>query len=150
MQIKENVMKQLLLEIICGLLILLFLYTAISKIADYAQFRIQLSNSPSLSPYAGVLSWLVPVIEIIIVILLFFPLYRKSGMYASLILLTLFTGYLIYMVIFTPDLPCSCGGVLQILSWREHIIFNLVFMMLSFYGIVLDQRSKNRRSSPPP
>src|SRR5690606_41617749 len=82
--------------------------------------------------------------------LLFIPAFRKIGLYASFILIALFTGYLTYMIVFTPDLPCSCGGVLAALSWKQHIFFNLLFILLSLTGIYLINRNMNRRSSPPP
>jgi uncharacterized membrane protein YphA (DoxX/SURF4 family) len=137
-------------DIISALLLILFLYTAISKLLDYTNFRATLSRSPLLSPFAAHLAYLIPVIELIIVVLLFIPSFRRWGFYASFILIALFTGYLTYMILYTPDLPCSCGGVLAALSWKQHIFFNGAFIFLSLTGILLYNRNKNRRSSPPP
>ena len=141
---------QLIADIISSILLILFLYTALSKLWDYENFRGTLSRSPLLAPFAALLAVLIPVAELIIVVLLFLPTFRRWGFYASFNLITLFTGYLIYMILRTPDLPCSCGGVLAALSWKQHIFFNLVFILLSLAGIILYKRNTNRRSSPPP
>lgn len=140
----------LMADIISALLVILFLYTAISKLWDYESFRYTLSRSPLLSPVAALLAWLLPAAELVIVVWLFIPAFRRWGFYASFILITLFTGYLTYMILRTQDLPCSCGGVLATLSWKQHIFFNLVFILLSLTGIYLSNRNMNRRSSPPP
>lgn len=137
-------------DIISGILLLLFLYTSLSKLADYEVFKNVLSASPLLKSLDGVVAWLLPVTELVVVVLLFIPSKRLKGLYASFVLISLFTLYLIYMITFTPHLPCNCGGVLKLLTWPQHIFFNLFFILLSLFGILLYQRSKNRKSSQPP
>lgn len=137
-------------DIISGILLLLFLYTSLSKLADYQTFKVVLSSSPLLKPVAGVIAWLLPVTEIVIAAILFLPATRQSGLKASFMLISAFTLYLVYMITFTPDLPCNCGGVLQALTWQQHIFFNLFFIALSLTGIVLYTKNRNIKSEPPP
>lgn len=140
----------LIADTISAMLLLLFLYTALSKLSDYESFRFVLSKSPLLKHYAGFIAVALPVEELLVALLLFIPPTRVTGLYISFILISLFTLYLIYMITFTPDLPCNCGGVLKLLSWKQHIFFNLFFIVLCLAGIFLYKRNKNRRSSPPP
>ena len=137
-------------DIISGILLLLFLYTSLSKLADHQTFKIVLSSSPLLKPVAGVIAWLLPVTEIAIAVILFIPVTREKGLKVSFVLLSVFTLYLAYMVIFTPALPCNCGGVLQSLTWQQHIFFNLFFILLSLTGITLYKKNHQRKSEPPP
>src|SRR5258706_14807585 len=102
-----------LTEIIASLFILLFIYTAISKLADQTTFRLALNMSPVIAAYAGLLAWALPAVEIIIASLLFIPAARIYGLYASFIIMIIFTVYIGIMVFFDPTLPCSCGGVLR-------------------------------------
>lgn len=122
---------QPLIEVVSGVLILLFLYTALSKLWEHGKFKAVLQVSPLLSPYATALSWIVPVTEVALVILLVSPVTRRVGFTCSAILLAVFTLYLVYMMLFTPDRPCSCGGVIEQLSWVGHIALNLVMMALA-------------------
>ena len=140
----------LLADMISGLLLLLFLYTSTSKLTDNGIFKNVLTASPLLKSYAGTIAWLVPCTEIAIAILLFIPRFRIKGLITSVILITLFTIYLLYMIAFTPNLPCSCGGVVQFLTWPQHIVFNLFFIFLSVAGIILYHRAKSLKSSSPP
>ncbi|HCN84940.1 MAG TPA: hypothetical protein DIT07_15185 [Sphingobacteriaceae bacterium] len=140
----------LMADSISGMVLLVFLYTSLSKLADHQIFKNVLTASPLLTPVAGVVAWLLPATELAVVVLLFIPTMRLKGLYASFILIILFTGYLIYMIAVTPHLPCNCGGVLKMLTWPQHIFFNLFFILLSLTGILLYKRNKNMRSHWPP
>ncbi len=133
-----------------GLLLLLFLYTALSKLAGYQSFTIALKSVPVIYPYAGVVAWLLPAAELIIALLLFFRGTRQPGLYASLVALLAFTGYLLYMVAYIPDLPCNCGGVLNSLSWKQHIFFNLLFIIINISGLWSYTKIKYSKKRIPP
>jgi hypothetical protein len=133
-------MKSRIINIINALFILLFTYTASSKLYELRKFRFVLHMSPLLQNYSRVLSVAVPVIELCIAFLLFIPATAKAGMIAGVSLLLLFTAYIIYMIATDPDLPCSCGGVIQQLSWGQHIIFNLIFIAAGSLAIWLGRK----------
>lgn len=125
-----------------SILILLYSYTAISKFAAYAIFEDSLRRSPLIDQGADTIAWLLPAAELIVVLLLFFERTRRAGFYASLLLLVLFTLYLLYMVLFVADLPCSCGGVLRRLSWQQHVWFNLFFIAVNVLGLFALRRQR--------
>jgi hypothetical protein len=129
-------------ELISSLLIFLFGYTAISKLLSIHRFEAVLEQSPLISSGAALLAWQVPLAELAIVLLLFFPATSKLGLWASALVLSLFTIYLVYMVLFSRYLPCSCGGVINNMSWPEHIGFNLVFIGLSVAALKLEVRHR--------
>ena len=136
-------------DLICALLLLLFLYTAVSKLFTHDAFQFVLFLSPSLRPFATLISWLIPIAEILICICLFLPPLRTAGLLGSFILLLMFTLYLIYMILFTTDHPCACGGVISSLSWPAHIIFNIFFMGLAATGLILRRKIHNLHDMPP-
>lgn len=142
--------KTVLIESISLLLILLFTYTAVSKILEHDLFEIVLSESPAIGKYATIISWLLPTSEILVVLLLLMPSLRLTGLFASLFLMLVFTMYLLWMVAFGINLPCNCGGVLKALSWKQHIFFNLFFIVLSASGIILYPGHKIHLQKTPP
>ncbi|OQP42617.1 hypothetical protein A4D02_13710 [Niastella koreensis] len=113
----------------------MFLYSAASKLSDYTMTREQMALMPLLTPIANITVWLLPATEITIAIVLFFHQTRKAGLYTATILMFLFTIYITYMMFFYPSLPCSCGGLLDVLSWPGHLIFNGVFIALGILAI---------------
>ena len=133
--------REFIVEIITGLLIMLFVYTALSKLLVYNSFKAVLLTAPMLQPFAATLAWTVPASEIVVSFLLFLPRHRLLGLYASLGILVLFTLYLGFMLLYSPHLPCSCGGVISQLTWQEHFLFNLFFMALNSIAIKLNKPS---------
>jgi len=136
MNIKPQI-RIIIIEIICLLYLMLFLYAAATKLLDFEHFRIQLGQSPLLSPFAELVAVIVPLIEILICILLSIPRYRLIGLFSAYVLMVMFTAYIIIILNFSSFVPCSCGGVLEKLSWKQHIIFNLFFVVLAGAGILL-------------
>lgn len=129
-------------ETCSALLILLFVYTGVSKFMDVQRFRIVVSQSPLIGDHARIVSFILPIAELATAALLFFPVTRKWGLIASFSLMLLFTIYVGYMIAFTPHLPCSCGGVIKKLSWREHLVFNLFFTGIAAAGLWFDKKNK--------
>jgi hypothetical protein len=118
------------------------LYTAISKLADYNLSREQMAMMPLMTPIAHIIAWALPVAEIIVAILIFIPKTRIKGLYAVTGLMIFFSVYIVYMMTNYEHLPCSCGGILQALSWKGHLIFNGVYILMGVVAIVLYRKSR--------
>jgi putative oxidoreductase len=132
--------KQQSLTIIIVLLILLWSYTAGSKLIDLQEFKRQLYNQTFGINLANLLLWLIPITEITAALLLIIQKTRLLGLTLSLVLMSLFTGYIALVLLdYYERTPCSCGGVLQALGWEEHFYFNLFFFSISIIGIYLQQ-----------
>ncbi len=129
--------NRILVKTIGVLFIVLFVYAATSKLLDYETFTVQLAQSPLLSAYAGMIAWFVPSIEIAIALLLTIPRFRILALYAAFTLMVMFTAYIYIILNFSDFIPCSCGGVLEKLSWTQHLIFNIVFVFLAVGAIFL-------------
>jgi hypothetical protein len=127
------------------LLLLIFGYATFSKLyffingnaIDVSRFRDEMFINPILRPYASGLAYIVPITELIVCILLAIPKTKLIGYYASLILLCSFTGYLIYTIVTLPSLPFLTGGVVSTLSWNNHLILNIAFILFTTHAIYL-------------
>lgn len=139
--------RKITVEIIVFLYILLFVYAALTKLMDFHKFSVQLGQSPMLTNYAGLLSWSVPAAELAISILLILPVTRLAGLYAAFSLMVMFTAYIILASNFSDYVPCSCGGVIESMSWTEHLIFNSAFLLMAVTAALLHVR--NTKSSLP-
>jgi putative oxidoreductase len=134
--------KQVTLECVCALLILLFLYASISKFLDFKTFIDQMNNQPLPNSWTPFLVWSIPLLEIAISIGLLFEYTRPFGLYASLVVMIIFTAYTVLVLLhFFPYIPCSCGGVISHLTWGKHLILNVLYTCLSALGIILQRMS---------
>jgi hypothetical protein len=135
--------RNLFVGITSVLLIALFVYAAIAKLTDYYDFQFGLSESPFIAQFSGLLAWAIPASELLIAVMLVVPALRLAGLYASFVMMLLFTLYIASMLAFGKDIPCSCGGILEEMSWGVHIIFNSFFVVMSAIAIRL--KVKRRR-----
>jgi uncharacterized membrane protein YphA (DoxX/SURF4 family) len=136
--------KAKVLDIIVFLFVTLFMYAAISKLTEYREFEAQISKSPLILEYSTWLAFMVPIVEILISLLLLIPRTQLVALYAAFSLMFLFTAYIAFMLVFSPYVPCSCGGILSRMGWEEHLVFNSIFTLLGLIGISL-----NLKVNPP-
>jgi hypothetical protein len=129
--------KDRLILAICSLCIFLFLYTACAKLMDHGRFLNGLYHVEVIGRFAFYISWLVPLAEILIAILLIIPRTLKLGLYSFLGLMILFTVYILSVLLWASKLPCHCGGVIEKLSWTQHVWFNLTFIALAVCALRL-------------
>jgi putative oxidoreductase len=136
--------KQLLLNVCIALLILLYSYTAVSKIIDQYRFVFQMTLSPFIvvKNFAPFLGWFIPLIELAIVIGLCFEKTQKVALLISLGLLISFEIYIVGMLMTGLKLPCACGGVIAFMSWKVHVLFNVIFILINVIAIALLRKDR--------
>ena len=142
------------INFVSAILLFLFIYTALSKLSDFSLFRATLSSQPTIGKNADWVAWFIIVPELMAAMLLFIPKYRTIGLVFSLFLLSVFTAYIVYMLVRFQHLPCSCGGVISKMSWMQHMFFNIALVLLAAAAIYLKKLNKlfiaiNRRSRIP-
>lgn len=141
MRSRWDILKHYIIEIGIYLYVLLFVYAAVSKLINHHQFYNDLRNSIVFGDpiVSEIISWGVPVLELVAALLLVIPKYNKMGLYMALILMIGFTlyigGTLLMNELGVAELPCSCGGVISQLSWQQHLLFNIFFVLLGIMGI---------------
>jgi len=137
--------KDRIVDIISSLFIVLFLYTGINKLFNQSLFKFTLYKLHFLDHHQEWIAWFIPLVELLIAASLLIPLFkenhmlRKWGLMASFILMAIFTLYVGYMLKYVQDLPCSCGGIIQKLSWHQHLYFNALFSVFALLGMLLNR-----------
>lgn len=132
--------KNTFIDIITWFFILLFIYTGVAKLAEIHLFQEQMLSSPFLGPLARIFAWALPIGELLLAIGLFIPRWRLKALYATLVLMSLFTIYVIVLFFFDSHLSCSCGGIIEELTPKQHIFFNFACVVLSALAITLERR----------
>lgn len=116
------------------LLISLWSYAVFVKLADWPLFTRQMQQQPFSPAFKTTLTFAVPILEALAALLLVLEL-RNWGLWASLLLLSGFTVYVILVLSnFFPTAPCSCGGLISKMSWKTHLWFNIGFIFLIFHN----------------
>ena len=136
--------RSTIIETITVLNIILFLYTGIAKIMDYNVFVEQLSDSPILSWAATPVAVFLPIIEFAVVLMLVIPRWRLKALYSCLTLMIIFTVYIVALYTFSKEMPCSCGGIIELLSWKQHLLFNAAFILLDIWAATLLRKERKQ------
>ncbi|WP_316835502.1 MauE/DoxX family redox-associated membrane protein [Pedobacter nutrimenti] len=129
--------RTVVVEVISALFILLFIYASLSKVQDFEKFRVELYKSPILTSFASIMAIVVPALELVITGLLLIKRYQMIALYSSFCLMVMFTAYIVGILNFSPYIPCSCGGILQFMTWNQHLVFNLLFVSLGGAAILI-------------
>jgi hypothetical protein len=139
--------KEITFDAVSYLYVLLFVYTASSKIITYGAFYEVMGQLPVIGKYHYFFAPLIPASEILISILLIVPASRKAGLLASVFLMIGFTMYLGLMIASDVSLPCSCGGVIAGMTWQVHLLFNSSFILLGIVALLLTTDFKKLKIS---
>ncbi|WP_316834427.1 MauE/DoxX family redox-associated membrane protein [Pedobacter nutrimenti] len=132
-----------IVEVLACLLVFLWVYTAVSKLASAEEFRAQLANQVFKKGFTEVLFFLLPTVELMAAVLLCWRSFRLLGFGLSLLLMLAFTGYVgLILIGFFPRVPCSCGGVLKVLGWKSHFVFNLFFTAVAAIGYIFTYKER--------
>jgi hypothetical protein len=137
--------RHLAIKTITSLLIILWVYTAGSKLMDFPDFKNQLHLQHFSEITSKILIIALPATELITAVLLATK-FQKLGLKISLILLAIFTAYIILILSgYYIKTPCSCGGVLKFLGWRLHLLFNLFFLSINILALYLFTKKERRQ-----
>lgn len=140
--------KAIILEVICYAFILLFTYAALSKLFMFRLNLFDLGRSPLIGDFAPFLSVFLPVSELAISAMLFFPKTRKWGLYGATGLMFAFTAYVLVLFRTQESLPCTCGGLIRELDWHGHLALNIGYTIAGAVGIWL-HRTQDRIENGP-
>jgi hypothetical protein len=128
-----NKTKKISIEIIYLFLIAFFCYTASNKIMNLNSFRTNLLKTSIFSEEnANLFSVLVIVLEFIVVLVLFFN--KKIGFLVFSITISIFTFYISYLKHNGLYEVCGCGGILNGLSYYNHLSINVMLIITSFFS----------------
>lgn len=140
--------RSLIVELFAFLLMILFLYASVSKWLAFTTFIGEINNQPFPNWLTPWITKLLPPLEVLIAVALMFERTRTAGFYASLILMSVFSLYSAAVLLkFFAYVPCSCGGIVDSLTWPQNLLLNLFFVGISVGGILV-RRSRMSKEGP--
>ena len=112
-------------------LIIFLSYVVTYKIFNLNSFQINIFKTGIFNnEYAKYLSYFVVSIEIMVLFLLLF--YKKTGLLMFSIMIFIFTIYISILFYFNRYEVCGCGGILNGLKYKYHLLINLFLIFSSF------------------
>lgn len=129
------------------LLIALWSYAFIVKVADLAHYHNQMNEQPFSPGFILSLTYLLPLLEGLVALLLILNK-QMAGLSLSLLLLLAFTVYVLLVLgHYFPHTPCSCGGFISKMSWKNHLWFNLGLIALNGFCFYYKYHQERRSTA---
>lgn len=120
----------------------LFIISAYTKIDDHERFVMGLAKVQFIGGHATLISWMVPIAETGISLLLIIPKTYKWGLFGFITLMIVFTAYILSMLLWEEKLPCHCNLIIEKLSWMAHLWFNVGFIVLALCALWLMKKQQ--------
>lgn len=124
------------------LLILLWSSTGLSKFLEHTEFAKQVTTILG-EDMSKPISIAIPSLELVAAVTISFQKTRTFGLYLSLVLMAAFTAYVILVITgyFGPA-PCTCGGIITALSWKQHLAVNIIFLLITLCSLFTLKRKE--------
>lgn len=118
------------------ILLCLWIPVSIDKLLNFEVFKAGILRQPFSDTLGYALIYTLPFLEALIVVFLLLSKLRFCGFLLSTVMMVAFTAYIGLALAGTWEkLPCGCGSVISGLSWKQHFIFNLFFLLISGLGL---------------
>lgn len=132
--------------IITFILLALWMPVLYGKVEDFEFFRTAMLRQYFPLWFRHFLIGFIPLAEATVIILLANPKTNLVGMWVSFALMLAFTGYVgLAIVSDWVKIPCGCMKIISEFSWKQHFVFNFIFLALSGWGLI--SSNKMRRST---
>ncbi|AIM37246.1 hypothetical protein KO02_11505 [Sphingobacterium sp. ML3W] len=138
----KNTIKNITTYSISIFLIIFWLFVGLEKATSWKNFELSLHQQPLPVWSIGIIFWLIPLIEILTGFLLIFRGHQlqRWGYWGSILLLTAFTIFIGLGVLDVYEkTPCHCSSIFNDISWEQHLVINMVLLMVSIVGLYLTQ-----------
>lgn len=136
--------KEFIADIMVGLIFMMLLYASFSKYFDFSAFQRAMHNQPFPSWFSDVLVIFLPPMEIMAAVLIAFDKTRIIGLKATITLMTTFTLYIVAILLHLfPMVPCTCGGIIRLMSWSQHLLFNLFFIAIAITALKISVEKRH-------
>lgn len=140
--------KKTVLEILTGIIVAIFAYIATIKLVKFEEFRLAIRAQPLAMWLKSFLIIAVPTALLLAIVLMAIPKLKKIGLFTSLGLLLIFSGY-ISLILFNyyGTIPCSCAGISHEWSWTKQLYFNLSLIVVTLITIGLQIQISRQESN---
>lgn len=110
-------------------IIVFFSYTLINKAADMTAFTLNIAKTGVFPVYLiDIVAYLALFTELSCIILLIFK--ERRGIQLSLLMMIVFTLYIVVLYLLNRYEVCGCGGILNGLPFFSHLSINLSIIFI--------------------
>ncbi|WP_343748189.1 MauE/DoxX family redox-associated membrane protein [Fluviicola sp.] len=133
--------KNNILTVICILFALIWGFAGLLKIIAHEAYYDNLIGSAIYRDYADILFYLLPTLEILAGMMLFWKRTLTIGLSLTVVLFGVYTAFNVYILLMDNP-PCSCHGFIKRLDWKQHLIVHVSLLVLALLALGLHLQTK--------
>lgn len=139
--------REFAIQVITYILLCLWITVASRKVFDYSAFRQAMLDQPFDDSYGGLLSYLLPLIQLGTAVLFIFENTKRYGFLLTILLMIAFSWYIILVLQRTWGIiPCYCTLEFPT-DWKGHLWINGIIAVFAIAGLLLDSIKKRTKTS---
>ncbi len=121
---------QIIKSFLIYIFILFFAYTGFYKVLNLDAFKFNIARTAVFPEYfINIIPYAVILLEFIVIFFLIFR--KKTGVILFAISMLVFSIYIMLLYQFGRYEVCGCGGVLNGLEFKYHMLINIIFLLLA-------------------
>ncbi len=135
----------IVVDAIASLFIFIFAYVIIGNLGHFREYQSKMALQVFPFPIAIVLSYIIPLLLFVAIVLLFQRRTRNKGLLFSTLLIFAFTSYtgLILLRVFGM-VPCACISIINGVGWEKQFFLNLFLLLVAISGTLLIRKEVRR------
>ena len=137
-------MRELILEIICGILILNFAYEGIYKLFYFHDYAAWAISYPYLRPIRNIFAATVIAAELAIIPLLYSRSYRKTGLIAALVMIMGFVAWIVISFFTEHIYVWPYHPLWPAMNWMGRLETSLLIAWLCFIALLIQVKILGR------
>lgn len=123
---------------------ILFSYATMTKAMDFKNFRGQLTQAPGMQGLGEIVSYLIIALMTITVLMLCYRRFRFWGLLLAFGILTVFTAYNGFILMAGKNLPCTCIGIFEKMTWKDNLVLNTGLMITALIGSITMKAGRSK------
>ena len=128
--------QKISLIIITVFFVILLSYALIIKAGTFGNFRTQLEQVPGIQQFGKILAYSIIILQSLTIFLLCYQRSRLWGLWITFVMVTVFTGYIGFILLDSSNLPCTCIGLFEKMTWKDNLVLNIGLMITALTGII--------------
>lgn len=106
------------------------------KAFDFKNFCSQLEHALGCEGSGQAAALIIIALQLLNIVLLCFGRTRLLGLWLTLGMMTVFTGYTAALIMYSTNLPCTCIGFIGNMNWNGNLILNITLMITAMAGLL--------------
>ncbi len=103
---------------------------------DFKNFRDQLTQAPGMQGLGEIIAYVLIILMTVTVVMLCYRRFQFWGLLLAFGMVTVFAGYITILLTDSKNLPCTCIGLFENMTWKDNLSLNAGLIIIAVTGVI--------------